>query len=149
MRNHFTNVKYLFFYRFEFHIIPSVNPDGYEYTRIQNRLWRKNRNPKKSNFLYRCLGVDLNRNFKSGPHCGVGTEKNPCSDIYCGSNAFSEPETAALRDYLTGIKDDVEYYVAVHSFGLMWMFPYSYTTDHCPDHDDLMKRSKIAVDTIK
>ena len=44
---------------YEFAIMPLVNPDGYEYTRTVNRMWRKNRRPtgRKSN------GIDLNRNW--------------------------------------------------------------------------------------
>lgn len=44
---------------FEFAIMPLVNPDGYEYTRNVNRMWRKNRKKtgKSTN------GVDLNRNW--------------------------------------------------------------------------------------
>lgn len=44
---------------YEFAILPLVNPDGYEYSRTVNRMWRKNRKRtgKFSN------GVDLNRNW--------------------------------------------------------------------------------------
>jgi murein tripeptide amidase MpaA len=44
--------------RYEFIIIPSLNPDGYEYTWTTNRLWRKTRS--KSN-KSECIGTDLNR----------------------------------------------------------------------------------------
>lgn len=54
-----------------------------------------------------------------------------------------------MRDYLTDIKDDVEYYVSLHSFGLMWMFPYSYTKEHAKDHGELLAKAKIGVDTIR
>lgn len=40
---------------FEFAIMPLVNPDGYEYSRTKNRMWRKNRRGVN--------GVDLNRNW--------------------------------------------------------------------------------------
>lgn len=40
---------------YEFAVMPLVNPDGYEYSRIKNRMWRKNR---RSSY-----GVDLNRNW--------------------------------------------------------------------------------------
>ena len=44
---------------YEFAIMPLVNPDGYEYSRTVNRMWRKNRRPtgRKTN------GIDLNRNW--------------------------------------------------------------------------------------
>lgn len=40
---------------YEFAILPLVNPDGYEYSRQVNRMWRKNRSP--------VAAVDLNRNW--------------------------------------------------------------------------------------
>lgn len=40
---------------FEFAVLPLVNPDGYEYSRTHNRMYRKNRRAP--------FGVDLNRNW--------------------------------------------------------------------------------------
>lgn len=40
-------------------IVPMLNPDGYEYSRKYERLWRLNRR----NITSTCIGVDLNRNF--------------------------------------------------------------------------------------
>jgi murein tripeptide amidase MpaA len=40
--------------------VPVVNPDGYEYTHTEDRLWRKSRSRHNGD---RCIGVDLNRNF--------------------------------------------------------------------------------------
>lgn len=40
-------------------ITPNLNPDGYEWSRTNNRLWRQNRRQVNAN----CVGVDLNRNF--------------------------------------------------------------------------------------
>ena len=31
--------------KYDFYIIPVLNPDGYEYTWNGNRMWRKNRKP--------------------------------------------------------------------------------------------------------
>ncbi|HEX9240557.1 MAG TPA: M14 family zinc carboxypeptidase, partial [Candidatus Bathyarchaeia archaeon] len=39
--------------------IPLVNPDGYEYSRIHDSLWRKNRRDNGDG----TMGVDLNRNY--------------------------------------------------------------------------------------
>lgn len=124
------------------------NPDGYEYTRSFNRLWRKSRSVQRSSF-FPCTGVDLNRNFKAGPHCGAGTQRFPCSEVYCGKAPFSEPETAAMSNYLHQIKDDVEFYVSLHAFGLMWMFPRSYSEEPVADNDELMALAKVGVEAIK
>ena len=42
-----------------FHIVPMQNPDGYEYSHTNERLWRKNRRDNGGGVY----GVDLNRNF--------------------------------------------------------------------------------------
>ncbi|MEQ2264036.1 Multifunctional pyrimidine synthesis protein CAD, partial [Xenotaenia resolanae] len=39
-----------------------VNPDGYQYTHTNDRMWRKNRKPNPSS---KCVGVDLNRNWNA------------------------------------------------------------------------------------
>ena len=43
-----------------FHIIPVVNPDGYEYSAAFQRMWRKTRS---NNAGSTCKGVDPNRNW--------------------------------------------------------------------------------------
>lgn len=45
---------------FNRHIVPILNPDGYEYTHTCDRMWRKNRARHEGV----CVGVDLNRNFR-------------------------------------------------------------------------------------
>ena len=75
---------------------PMVNPDGHEYSRTQNRLWRKNRRPNPDG----SIGVDPNRNY--GYMWGtlnVNTSSHvPRDETYVGPRAFSEPETRAVRD---------------------------------------------------
>ena len=46
-------------------IVPVVNPDGYEFSHTDDRMWRKNRGKSKSllNIISNCRGIDLNRNF--------------------------------------------------------------------------------------
>ena len=59
-----------------FHIVPVVNPDGYEYTRSSpnNRMWRMTRSKNPGQ---KCLGVDGNRNYEY--HWG-GKEVNISND---------------------------------------------------------------------
>lgn len=97
------------------YIQPSVNPDGYEFSHLKQRLWRKNRGKSTS---HSCIGVDLNRNFgyKWG---GVGTSPNPCSEIYRGENAFSEPESLAQKKFIetTHAKETIYAFLSFHSYG--------------------------------
>ncbi|KAI8034034.1 hypothetical protein M5D96_013194, partial [Drosophila gunungcola] len=77
------------------YIMPVMNPDGYEYSRTTNRLWRKNRSKSRR---AQCNGVDLNRNFDIGWN-GYGSSTNPCSDTYRGSSPASELETRAVAEF--------------------------------------------------
>ena len=72
--------------------VPVANPDGYEYSREVDRMWRKNRRKVQNS---KCDGVDLNRNFAKA--YGTASSKNPCAQDFRGESAFSEPESAAIR----------------------------------------------------
>jgi hypothetical protein len=56
---------------------------------------------------YGCEGVDLNRNW-DWHWGGVGASRDPCSDTYAGSRAFSEPETRAVSDFLLDHRDRIQ-----------------------------------------
>ena len=94
-----TVAKYLVDNR-EMHFILVVNPDGYTYNTENfpngGGGWRKNRRVIDDE----CTGVDLNRNFNA-QYDGPGSSSNaPCSDIYRGPSATSEPETKLIQDYI-------------------------------------------------
>ena len=92
----------------EMWFIPIVNPDGYFYNETiapdGGGMHRKNRrsNPQNSNCNTGTQqGVDLNRNY--GYNWGAnnsGSSGNPCSAVYRGSSAFSEPETEAVSNFI-------------------------------------------------
>jgi carboxypeptidase A4 len=46
--------------KYDFYIIPIVNPDGFAYTQSTDRMWRKNRQTVTTSS---CLGTDINRNW--------------------------------------------------------------------------------------
>ncbi|RWS27284.1 carboxypeptidase B-like protein [Leptotrombidium deliense] len=130
--------------RFEFHIIPVVNPDGYSYTWTIDRLWRKNRSPSGNG----CFGVDLNRNFDID-FCRVGCSRNPCDkEVYCGAYGFSERETQAVRDYVFSIEDRLKVYFDLHAFAQVWMYPYSYKKDYADNYYELDELSRIGVTAL-
>jgi len=82
----------------DYHIVPLVNVDGYDYSHGKNRMWRKNR----AILPGRCSGVDLNRNFGYKWGMAGASRTNTCVSIYAGKSAFSEPESQAIRDYIMG-----------------------------------------------
>uniref|UniRef100_A0A1I7WVV3 Peptidase_M14 domain-containing protein n=1 Tax=Heterorhabditis bacteriophora TaxID=37862 RepID=A0A1I7WVV3_HETBA len=84
--------------KFDWYIIPEANPDGYEYSRTQDRLWRKTRSRNVTVNKW-CVGADANRNW--GYRWGeAGANRSPCSNIYAGSHPFSEPEIVGMIFYM-------------------------------------------------
>jgi hypothetical protein len=117
--------------RYEVNIIPSVNPDGYEYSWSNNRLWRKNRRDIAGSSFF---GVDLNRNYAKG-WGGQGSSGQPGSETYRGTAPFSEPEVANIRDYIDSRvpKIDFEFAIDYHSYAQKILYPWSYTETAAPD----------------
>jgi len=124
--------------KYEIHILPLVNPDGYEYTHTTNRMWRKNRNPNSGSS---CIGTDLNRNFGFQWRTG-GSSTNPCSDTYAGPSADSELETKTVEKAILDKVDFWDAYLTIHTYGQYWLTSWSYTTAYPPDYSDL----KLAAD---
>ena len=108
---------------FDFYILPVFNVDGYVYTWTKDRNWRKTRSKTKIPF---CVGVDPNRNWDDH-FCEGGASKDPCSDSYCGSHAFSEPEVKGVADYLAKHNDSIVCYINFHSYSQLWMSPFGWT----------------------
>lgn len=118
--------------RVEFFIIPIVNPDGYEFTYAPggDRLWRKNRRDNGDG----TIGVDLNRNWAvdwGGPN---STSPDGSSEVYYGAGPFSEPETAALRDFISA-RPQLAAHVDFHSYAQLILQDWAYTNAPAPDID--------------
>ncbi|CAK5076408.1 unnamed protein product [Meloidogyne enterolobii] len=117
-------------------IVPLLNPDGYEFTRSSTnpniRLWRKNRSPTHCvrdqwGRNRCCKGVDLNRNFDFH-FKESGSSDDPCSEIYQGKHAFSEPEARAVRDALLSnrYRGRIDGYITLHTYSQIWIHPYGH-----------------------
>jgi hypothetical protein len=104
-------------------VVPVVNPDGYQHSWASDRYWRKNRRGG--------YGVDLNRNFSVG-WGGRGSSKNRRAQDYHGEHAFSEPESAALRDL--AMRERIALHVDFHSFGQLVLYPWNYSAAPTKDH---------------
>lgn len=117
------------------YFVPCVNPDGYVYNEMTNPngggLWRKNRREIPGNGT----GVDLNRNYgHQWAHDNIGSSSNPISETYRGTDAFSEPETMAIREFC--FKHDFKIALNYHSYGNLMVYPWGYNDD--PIADDLI-----------
>jgi carboxypeptidase T len=108
------------------YFIPCLNPDGYEFNRINSPngggLWRKNRRNNGDN----TFGVDLNRNY--GFFWGndnSGSSPNTNSATYRGPAPFSEPETRMLRDF--AVSNAFELVQNYHTSGNLLIYPWAYS----------------------
>lgn len=116
----------------ELYFVPLVNPDGYAYNEFTDPqgggMWRKNRRE----FGDGVFGVDLNRNF--GYNWGYddeGSSPDSFSNVYRGTEAFSEPETQAIRDF-TNTKN-FKIAMNYHSYGNLLLYPWGFIEFHSPD----------------
>ena len=130
---------------FKVAVVPIVNPDGRNLAE-EGYLWRKNTNPNpptgEEPAPFPDYGIDLNRNFsqKWGEIPG-GSSNDPNNFDYRGTEPFSEPETQAVRDYVTSLfpdqkepgdfeaapDDTTGVFLDVHSFGNLALYPFSWT----------------------
>ena len=106
----------------DYYVIPVVNPDGYEYSWTDERLWRKNRRDNGDG----TFGVDLNRNwdFEWGRNDGSSSDTN--DPTYRGTEPFSEPETRALRDFFLDHQNIVAT-IDYHAFSQLILYPFGYS----------------------
>ena len=124
----------------EIWVVPMVNPDGHEFSRTTDRLWRKNRrlNPDGS------VGVDPNRNYGYmwGTLDNATSSRIPSDLTYIGPRAFSEPETRAIRDLIG--RELFNGIVTYHSYSQLILYPWGYTHDPIIDQEDRRQMSTLA-----
>ncbi|CAG0892575.1 unnamed protein product [Cyprideis torosa] len=119
----------------DFHIFPISNPDGFAFTKTNNRLWRKTRSDHNS--IFGCRGVDPNRNW-DWSFAGPGTSNDKCSEIYHGPEAFSESEVKAISDYVLNMSPRADIYLSFHSYSQFILLPWGDTTVPPDDVDELL-----------
>ncbi len=110
-------------------LVPMLNPDGH--VRVENGdiWWRKNCRPNADG----STGVDLNRNFGyMWGYDDYGSSPRPVSETYRGSAPFSEPETAALRDFAAAHRFAAV--VNYHSYARAVLLPWGYIYGNTPHH---------------
>lgn len=136
----------------EIHVVPQANPDGRK--RAEGKLfWRKNTNNDLCGFAPWNFGVDLNRNssFKwaqcTAPPDVLCSSADPCSIVYRGASAASEPEVQGLETYMRTIFADVRgpldsdlapddatgIMISLHSYYPKILFPWGWTQTPAPN----------------
>ncbi|UJR35653.1 hypothetical protein I4U23_028403 [Adineta vaga] len=134
---------------FDIYILPIMNPDGYEYSRTTNRLWRKNRSPTTHSDFWNgdenCYGVDLNRNFPYQWNSTYGSSTHPCSHSYRGESPASENEVESVVNFFRRQKNSHPKFYAyfnLHAYGRFWLLPWTYTVfEQITNYDELLERS--------
>jgi hypothetical protein len=107
----------------ELWFVPIMNPDGYQYTFTDERLWRKNlRNNDGDPQITISDGVDPNRNYPE--HFGYDNEGSSSilsSQTYRGPSGASEPETKAMQGLIGRVP--FAFQVNYHSAGEWLLYP--------------------------
>ncbi|RCI15910.1 hypothetical protein L249_1762 [Ophiocordyceps polyrhachis-furcata BCC 54312] len=134
--------------KYDFFMLPIVNPDGFKYTQTRNRMWRKNRQADGNS---RCVGRDINRNW---PYKwdGPGSSTNPCQEDYRGEEPGDGTETKSLIGLLQKVKDrqGLKLYIDFHSYSQLLMTPYGWTCDATPaNNDELQSLANGAAEAIR
>ncbi|XP_052749806.1 carboxypeptidase B-like [Galleria mellonella] len=125
--------------RFDWILLPVVNPDGYEFTFTTTRFWRKTRSTDQSPISNSCPGVDGNRNYDFFWNT-VGTSNDPCSDIFAGSRPFSEIETRVVQGILQENLHRLALYLTMHSYGSLILYPWG--------HDGSLSNNAFALHVV-
>ncbi|MFJ6165793.1 M14 family zinc carboxypeptidase [Micromonospora orduensis] len=110
-------------------VIPTVNPDGANYSFNDFNMQRKNlvnhcagaaRDPKNRN----SWGVDVNRNYTVGSYFDgyVGASANCLSGTYAGTSELSEAESRNVVA-LAQAHPNIKFAMNVHSYGGYFMWP--------------------------
>jgi len=131
----------------DWYIAPLLNPDGYEYSHTNDRMWRKNRSPPPAGSS--CYGTDLNRNWDVIGFGAGATSSNPCSETYKGTAKNSEPETKVISETIQKYKSNIRIYLTFHSYGQYWLTSFGYKTELPVDNEKLVTLGRHAVDAIQ
>lgn len=134
---------------FDVYIMPIVNPDGFDFTVKENRLWRKNRgeNPGST-----CIGTDVNRNWPHFWDVPGGSSTDPCSETYRGEEPGDTPENTVLTNHTMAISEaqGLKFYVDWHSYSQLILLPYGYSCDaDAPNYDEQMELAGGVAEAIE
>lgn len=130
------------------YVCPMVNPDGVNLSVsgltdslspiVKNRLISYNENSRdfKDKWQANINGIDLNHNYDAGFLKGKAFEAkekifSPAPSRYSGAFPFSEPETAAIKNFMLSFSPDIA--LAYHSQGEEIYYDYENSAPPCAE----------------
>ncbi|MFZ2097390.1 MAG: M14 family zinc carboxypeptidase [Anaerolineales bacterium] len=134
---------------FKVYIVTMTNPDGRKKAEA-GQLWRKNvDNDDGCNDPY-SWGTDLNRNHTFKWNHG-GSDSYPCSEVYMGPSAGSEPEVQAIETFVRSIfpdqrgpgdndpapADTTGILITLHSYSELVLWPWGWSPAPAPNSTQL------------
>jgi hypothetical protein len=126
------------------HLVLFTNPDGYEFTRSSNRLWRKARDTVPGST---CIGTDLNRNYNDNWGRG-GSSTNPCTDTYMGRAPADTAEVRATSAYFREVAPVIGA-IDWHAYSQLILRPYGWTNADSPHEVQLRTIGAAMADAIR
>lgn len=140
--------------KYDFFIFPIVNPDGFIYSQVADRLWRKGRHaPPASAPDQRCLGRDINRNWEFGWDSDPrGASTNPCAQTYRGEAPSDTPENKGLDAFLRQLRNGpgIKLFIDWHSYGQYILSPYgNRETLYAPELGKWTKAANLLSEAIR
>ena len=67
---------------------------------------------------------------------------------YHGESAFSESESASIRDSLVASRGRIKAFISIHSNRQVWMTPYGYSLELPPDYDEMVIYITIKIQLV-
>merc|ERR1711915_112020 len=78
-----------------------------------------------------------------------GVSFDECSEVYCGPEAFSEIETANIRDFFKSLEPVPALGWCFHSYSQLWLWPYGYAYDaYPPNYKEVQQLAIDASDAL-
>ncbi|OQV18168.1 Carboxypeptidase B [Hypsibius exemplaris] len=128
----------------DWYIVPTVNPDGYEWTHTNNRMWRKTR---RLNPFSVDIGCDANRNMDH-KWMVSGATQTASTETYAGPFPYSEVENIYVTEQLLNLRPQVKSMISIHSAAQMWLLPWGYAFERPADYEDIRRAGQAAVDAL-
>lgn len=120
----------------DFLFIPVLNPDGYVYSWLHDRLWRKNR---QETTYPKCFGIDIDHSYD---YHWTKLSDWPCGEEYLGEVPFEAIELRIWEEFLNATNDNHEIhgYIDLHSYSQEILYPYAFSCQQLPrDEENLIE----------